>query len=164
MQDTRTRTLDAVSDLQDAEVDARVAGFDNTIGATLYHIAAIEADWLYNDILLEDYPGWLEELFPHDVREEDGRLSPVDGFSAANHLERLATVRAPTRSGASRPDPIDSLGAGSRLVGRFSKPVAGLEGPGYPIALLAPELLTGSRQAFAGSVDDVNRAGIRETG
>ena len=105
MQDTRTRTLDAVSGLRDAEVDARVVGSDNTIGATLYHIAAIEADWLYNDILLEDYPEWLEELFPYDVREEDGRLSPVDGFSSANHLERLATVRAHFLDDIRRLDP-----------------------------------------------------------
>ncbi|MCP3977235.1 MAG: DinB family protein [bacterium] len=93
MQNTRQRTLDAVDGLTDAEVDAMAPRFDNTIGATLYHIAAIEADWLYADILEVDYPDWMGDWFPFDVREEAGILSPAPGFSIANHLERLATVR-----------------------------------------------------------------------
>lgn len=105
MQDTRSRTLDAVNGLRDGEVDARAPGLDNTIGATLYHIAAIEADWLYQDILLEDYPAWLEDWFPFDVREEDGRLSPVIGFSVENHLERLAVVRGHLLDDIRRLDP-----------------------------------------------------------
>lgn len=93
LEDTRRRTLDAVSGLDDYEVDAVAPALDNTIGATLYHIAAIEADWLYADILCIEYPDWLREWFPFDVREEDGRLSPVMGFSAENHFSRLAKVR-----------------------------------------------------------------------
>lgn len=93
MQNTRQRTLDAVVGLTEAEVDAVAPQLDNTIGATLYHIAAIEADWLYADILEVDYPEWMGQWFPFDVREEAGILSPAPGFSVANHLERLATVR-----------------------------------------------------------------------
>jgi len=94
MQDTRERTLDSLGDLTDAEVDAAAEGLHNTIGATLYHIAAIEADWLYADILQIDFPDWTAEWFPYDVREEDGMLTPVTGFSLQNHIARLATVRA----------------------------------------------------------------------
>ncbi len=105
MQDTRSRTLDAVAGLAETEVDAVADGLDNTIGATIYHIAAIEADWLYQDILLEDYPDWLEEWFPFDVREENGRLSPVTGFSVENHMQRLATVRGHLLDDIRRLDP-----------------------------------------------------------
>ncbi len=93
MQNTRQRTLDAIGGLADEEVDRSAPHLDNTIGATLYHIAAIEADWLYADILEVDYPDWMGDWFPFDVREEGGVLSPAPGFSVANHLERLATVR-----------------------------------------------------------------------
>lgn len=92
-QNTRQRTLDAIEELIDEDVDRAVPQLDNTIGATLYHIAAIEADWLYADILEVDFPDWAAEWFPFDVREEGGVLSPAPGFSVANHLERLATVR-----------------------------------------------------------------------
>ena len=91
--DTRRRTLDAVADIAADEVDRIPAGLENTIGSLLYHLAAIEADWLYADILQVPYPEWLDDWFPMDVREEDGRLTPVPGFTLAEHLERLATVR-----------------------------------------------------------------------
>lgn len=93
MQNARQRTLDAVEGLAEEDVDKLASQLDNTIGATLYHIAAIEADWLYADILEVVYPDWMGDWFPFDVREKDGVLSPAPGFSVANHLERLATVR-----------------------------------------------------------------------
>ena len=93
MEDTRRRTLEAVDGLTEAEVDASVAGLPNTVGATLYHIAAIEADWLYYDLLEVDYPDWMETAFPHPVREEAGVLSAAPGYSAADHIERLTLVR-----------------------------------------------------------------------
>lgn len=93
MEDTRSRTLAAIDGLTDAAMDVAAPGYPNTIGATLYHIAAIEADWLYADLLEVDYPDWLDEWFPFDVREEDGKLSPAPGFTLNNHLGRLAEVR-----------------------------------------------------------------------
>lgn len=92
--DTRRRTLDIVEGLTDDHVDHVPAGLDNSIGSLLYHLAAIEADWLYADILQVAYPEWMDEWFPLDVREEDGRLTPVPGYTVTDHLERLATVRA----------------------------------------------------------------------
>jgi uncharacterized damage-inducible protein DinB len=91
--DTRRRTIDAVDGLADADVDRVPGGLDNSIGSLLYHLAAIEADWLYADILQVAYPAWMDDWFPLDVREEDGRLTPVPGFTVAQHLERLTTVR-----------------------------------------------------------------------
>lgn len=95
--DCRARTLRDLDAIDADQVDAVASGHVNTIGSILYHIAAIELDWMYVEILAEDFPegafgesGW----FPHDVREEDGRLSPVVGDSLERHLERLAWVRS----------------------------------------------------------------------
>jgi hypothetical protein len=60
----------------------------------VYHIAAIEADWVYTEILEQDYPGWMVELFPFDVREESGVSSPVPAMRVTEHVTRLATTQA----------------------------------------------------------------------
>ena len=91
--DTRRRTLDAVEGLTDGDVGRVPVGLDNSIGSLLYHLAAIEADWLYADILQIAFPAWMDECFPLDVREEDGRLTPVPGQTVADLLDRLITVR-----------------------------------------------------------------------
>ena len=93
LEDTRRRTLDAIRGLVDGEVDPVPAGFDNSVGSLLYHLAAIETDWLYSDILQVPFPAWTEEQFPVDVRGEGGHLTPVGGYSADDHLLRLAAVR-----------------------------------------------------------------------
>ena len=105
MVDSRQRTLDAIAQLADEQVDTIALGLDNTVGATLYHIAAIEADWLYYDLLEEDYPAWMGELFPFEVREENGRLSPAPGSTVAQHIDRLAAVRAHFLQDIKRLDP-----------------------------------------------------------
>jgi uncharacterized damage-inducible protein DinB len=90
--DCRRRTLEALEGVSDADLDRQgVSG--NSIGSLLYHIAAIEGDWLFTEIL-EDRKPFPESLFPYDVREEGGRLSPVTGMSLADHLDRLGTVRS----------------------------------------------------------------------
>jgi len=92
--DSRRRTLDALRDLPAEAVDAPPASGSNTIGTLLYHLAAIEADWLFEDILgPEAGVAWPAELFPFDVREESGRLTPVPGVSIEGHLERLHAAR-----------------------------------------------------------------------
>jgi uncharacterized damage-inducible protein DinB len=96
LDECRGRTLRAVGDLGPDLVDAAAAGHVNTIGSILYHIAAIELDWLYVEVLGRDFPaeafegGW----FPHEVREEGGRLTAVVGDSLDRHRERLAWVRS----------------------------------------------------------------------
>ena len=92
--DSRRRTLDALRDLPPDAVDALPAFGLNTIGTLLYHVAAIEADWLFEDILgPESGIEWPAELFPFDVREEGGRLTPVLGMSLEDHLGRLERAR-----------------------------------------------------------------------
>lgn len=89
----RERTLEAVAGLSIDQLDACAAGFPNSIGTLLYHIADIERDWLYVDILERDVPKELLALFPVYHRDKEGRLSVVAGIGLAEHLERLALVR-----------------------------------------------------------------------
>ncbi|HEX9978825.1 MAG TPA: hypothetical protein VGB41_09375, partial [Acidimicrobiia bacterium] len=81
MEDCRARTLREVQRVEPAALDTPSAWNGNTIGSLLYHIAAIELDWLYSDILQQDSPPEAWEWFPHHVREEDGRLAWVRGLT-----------------------------------------------------------------------------------
>lgn len=87
--DARQRTLALIRGLSEADLDR---GAPNTIGSLLYHLAAIEADWLFDDIRGE--PEAIPvALFAHDVREAAGTLTPITGVTLGEHLDRLATIR-----------------------------------------------------------------------
>lgn len=95
LEDARNRTLTAVQGLTQAQLDTPPEGGGNAIGTLLYHIAATEADWLYAEILTEDFPGDVVALFPVDVRDESEHLSPVMGVpleAQQRFLERLLGV------------------------------------------------------------------------
>ena len=67
----------------------------NSIGTLLYHVALIEADWLLAEVLeLADFPPDVLALFPLDVRDEGGGLTPCFGLDLAAHLARLEATRA----------------------------------------------------------------------
>ena len=93
LDDTRARTLRAVEGTEPELIDALALGGGNSIGALLYHVAAVELDWLYQDMLAQPFPDWSNALFPYEVRERGGRLTPVRGILLGDHLERLASVR-----------------------------------------------------------------------
>jgi uncharacterized damage-inducible protein DinB len=65
----------------------------NGIGTLLYHIAVIEADWLYEDVLGSSWDPAILAFFPHPVRTSSGQLAPV-ADALATHLRRLDEVRA----------------------------------------------------------------------
>ena len=65
----------------------------DTLGTVLYHVALVEVDWIYTDVL-DQQDRIPSDLFPHDDRVEDGHLTPVLGESLAQHLDRLAATRA----------------------------------------------------------------------
>jgi uncharacterized damage-inducible protein DinB len=58
-----------------------------------YHIADIEADWLYVEVLEQPLPPEVVALFPYPTRDEQGHLTQVQGFSLEEHLRRLEIVR-----------------------------------------------------------------------
>jgi uncharacterized damage-inducible protein DinB len=93
MEDARARTWQRLDGLDAALLDWTPAEGGNSIGSALYHIAAIEADYLYVDVLEQPFPQAIVDLFPYDVREEQGRLTPVSGFDLAWYRQRLDETR-----------------------------------------------------------------------
>lgn len=93
LQDTRQRTMEELGRLSPAMIDWPPGGDESSIGTVLYHIADIEADWLYVEVLEQSMPPEVAALFPYPTRDEHGQLTQVQGFSLEQHLERLKTVR-----------------------------------------------------------------------
>jgi len=91
---SRARTMEALEGIDPSILDYLPQGYQNSIGNLLYHIAVIEMDWHYAEILVADYPAHIMELFPNDVRDESGRLIPVTGLSLNEHLVRLDKIRS----------------------------------------------------------------------
>jgi uncharacterized damage-inducible protein DinB len=94
LEDCRARTLRAIQDLGPDSIDLRSHPARNSIGSLLYHIAAIEMDWLFTEILEQEIPDEIMALFPHEVRDAEGRLTHVPGLTLADHRARLAQTRA----------------------------------------------------------------------
>jgi uncharacterized damage-inducible protein DinB len=93
LQDTRKRTLRELGGLSPAMIDWHPPGGESSIGTVLYHIAGIEADWLYVEVLEQPMPPEVVALFPHAIRDEQGHLTRVQGSSLEQHLGRLESVR-----------------------------------------------------------------------
>ena len=94
-EDTRRQTRDTLTGLEQTVLDWMPFQGGNSIGTLLYHIAAIELDWLYVEVLEEQAP-WqqeMKELFATDVRDDQGHLSAVRGMPLVDHLQRLDRVR-----------------------------------------------------------------------
>jgi uncharacterized damage-inducible protein DinB len=93
IEEARGRTFQRLEGLDPALVDWTPPEDGNSIGGILYHIAAIEADYLYADLLEQPLPQEVIDLFPYDVREEHGRLTPVRGLDLPWYLHRLDQTR-----------------------------------------------------------------------
>lgn len=92
IKDTRERTLEVVGQVDPGAVDWQ-RDDENTIGSLLYHIAVIEADWLYAEVLTEPFPEDVVALFSWDVRDGSGRLSDVRSRTIEEHLDLLGAIR-----------------------------------------------------------------------
>jgi len=93
LDDARKRTYAALEGMDDL-LEVQAAEGAHTPGTLLYHIAAIELDWLVADVLEGQTPDesiW--DLFTYDVRDEQGRLTHVSGHHMAWYRERLDRVR-----------------------------------------------------------------------
>lgn len=94
LQDARRRTNEEIAKLSEAMIDWQPDHGDSTIGSVLYHIALIEADWLYDEVLgLDAYPEPAASLLPYPHRTKQGLLTPVLGQDLAQHCARLEQVR-----------------------------------------------------------------------
>ena len=93
-QEMRRRTLDSLEGLDPNVIDWIPTWGSNPISALLYHLAAIEADWLFTDILEKhEFPPHIEKLFPMDVRDSEGNLTTISEVSLETHLQRLTNMR-----------------------------------------------------------------------
>ncbi|MBD1382350.1 DinB family protein [Metabacillus arenae] len=72
----------------DTKIDER-----QTIGSLLYHIALVEADWLYVEVLGGEWDPEIRSLFPLEISSEDGSLIHIEGQSLEEHFYRLNKVR-----------------------------------------------------------------------
>lgn len=91
LQDTRNRTLRLLEDMPDEYIDRAVGG--NSIGTILYHVALIETDWLFAEVLEEPFAEEIKALLPVDDRDTAGVLMLVRHETLAQHLTRIASVR-----------------------------------------------------------------------
>ncbi len=93
--ETRSRLHRDLEDLRPEELDRIPAWGPNSIGTLLYHIAAIELDWTFADLLErgeDEFPDGTADWFPVDVRDDEGTLMPVIE-PLRRHLARLDWVR-----------------------------------------------------------------------
>ena len=94
LEDTRQRTKHCLDGIAPDTNDWTAPDGNNSIGALLYHLVAIEMSYLYEDILEIGWSAELEPLLIYDVRDEYGRLTPIRGESIEAHLDRLDAGRA----------------------------------------------------------------------
>jgi uncharacterized damage-inducible protein DinB len=92
LEDVRRVLKARLNDLPQALIDYQPPS-SNSVGTLLYHIALVEADWLYVEVLGGRWDPAVQALLPHAARTDDGRLTPVPGVSAAEHIRRLDAVR-----------------------------------------------------------------------
>jgi len=91
----RRRTEGALKGIDPAALDWAPPQGGNSIGTLLYHIAAIEMDWLSVEVLEQpSFPPEAQALFPHEVRDGQDHLTAVLGLGLDEHLRRLAATRA----------------------------------------------------------------------
>ena len=91
LEDIRRTLLEKISGISQQQLDTEVIG--HSIGSLLYHIALIEADWLYEEVLGGKWNPNIRTLFPQEDRNDDDTLSSVKGQNLDEHLHRLQCVR-----------------------------------------------------------------------
>jgi len=94
LEDGRARTLRIVATAPAELLHHSSPDFPNSLAAHLAHLAAIELDWLYCDLLGVEIPAEALENFPiDDVRQADGRLAQAETATLPELLAALARAR-----------------------------------------------------------------------
>jgi uncharacterized damage-inducible protein DinB len=91
--DARQRTFYVLKGMNPAAIDWSPAEGGHTIGALLFHIAAIEISWLGIEVLEGKVEQRYWDAFPYEVRDEQDRLTIVKGLSLDEHYGRFELVR-----------------------------------------------------------------------
>jgi uncharacterized damage-inducible protein DinB len=90
--DCRTTTIETIKSMRDSLLYWRRNDFDSNISDLLYHIAIVEADWLFTDVLEKPIPQELQ--LPYGDRDSSGRLVHIGEERLEESLLRLDQVRA----------------------------------------------------------------------
>lgn len=99
LQDIRGKTKRSLVGIAPATLDWVPLLSANTIGTLLYHIALVEADWFYVDVLEGAIPEDLTPHLPYDDRDAHGHLTVVADRPLAEHLALLDEVRTRVLAG-----------------------------------------------------------------
>lgn len=91
--DCRQRTRTVLAALHPAAIDWVGGVNGHSIGTLLYHLAAIELDWLATEVTEGNLPASIWSHFPFDVRDSQGQLTAVRGIPLEDHWQRLDRVR-----------------------------------------------------------------------
>lgn len=94
LEDVRKRLKEAVAGIDQQGLDWQPPYRGNSIGTLLYHIAAVEIDWLYCEVQETEFPPQVMALLPFDMRDEAGRLTAVYQIPLSDHIQRLDDCRA----------------------------------------------------------------------
>ncbi len=92
LEDTRILTGRILEGIAPEVIDWRPP-VANSIGTLLYHIALIELDWLFNEVIETKLPASVWDGFDYPVRGADDRLTVVKGVSLDAHYKRLDSTR-----------------------------------------------------------------------
>lgn len=101
--EARFGTRHYIKDLPPDVLDLKPEGHRHSVATLAYHIAVFEVDWVYTDILGNDYdmerripgcPPRVAHLLPYPLLLEDHSYTPVSGETAESHIRRLDDIRA----------------------------------------------------------------------
>lgn len=92
LEDIRRTILERISGESQPFLDTKF-NEGHSIGSLLYHIALIEADWLYEEVLGGEWNPTIRSLFPQEDRNDDKTLTYIVGQDLDEHLHRLKSVR-----------------------------------------------------------------------
>lgn len=92
LESTRRRTKRGLAGISQEAIDWQPP-FGNSIGTLLYHIAAIEMDWVFSEVMEGHMEQNIWDNFPYEVRSPDNRLTVVTGLTLDEHFARLVSTR-----------------------------------------------------------------------
>jgi uncharacterized damage-inducible protein DinB len=91
--DCRTITIESIKAMREDLLYWRRNDFDSNISDLLYHIAFVEADWLFSDVLQQEIPFELTRHLGYKDRDPQGRLVHIGEEELEASLIRLENVR-----------------------------------------------------------------------
>lgn len=93
LKDARKRTQYTLKLLKPEDLDAAPIAGLNTVGTLLYHIALVDLNWVYDNMLQQPYPADVAALFPYPLQHKDERLYAMSGWDLEAYQQRLNAAR-----------------------------------------------------------------------